>query len=137
MASQFERDKHLVELFMQRQGWSPFEYHDPNTQARQTGADVLIVSGGRRIGIQVTEIDTGERRGRARAKERKEWRDSNLSTYCTSAQSDTNKLLEHFPIRLGVARVCEISFAFVFGNLFEKRGDCSPKLLNSARLHFA
>jgi hypothetical protein len=93
MASQFERDKHLVELFMQRQGWSPFEYHDPNTQARQTGADVLIVSGGRRIGIQVTEIDTGERRGRARAKERKEWRDSNLSTYCTSAQSDTNKLL--------------------------------------------
>ena len=45
--------------------------------------------------------------------------------------------LEHFSIRLGVARVCEISFAFFFGNLFEKRGDCSPKLLNSARLHFA
>ena len=46
-------------------------------------------------------------------------------------------LLEHFSIRLGVARVCEISFAFFFGNPFEKRGDCSPKLLNSARLHFA
>jgi len=45
--------------------------------------------------------------------------------------------LEHFSIRLGVARVCEISFAFVFGNLFEKRGDCSPKFLNSSRLHFA
>src|SRR6266446_1525756 len=45
--------------------------------------------------------------------------------------------LEHFSIRLGVARVCEISFAFFFGNPFEKRGDCSPKLLNSARLHFA
>jgi len=45
--------------------------------------------------------------------------------------------LEHFSIRLGVARVCEISFAFVFGNLFEKRGDCSPKRLNGARLHFA
>ena len=45
--------------------------------------------------------------------------------------------LEHFSIRLGVARVCEISFAFVFGNPFEKRGDCFPKLLNSARLHFA
>ena len=43
--------------------------------------------------------------------------------------------LEHFSIRLGVARVCEISFAFVFGNPFEKRGDCSPQLLNSARLH--
>ncbi len=45
--------------------------------------------------------------------------------------------LEHFSIRLGVARVCEISLAFVFGNLFEKRGDCSPKFLNSSRLHFA
>ena len=45
--------------------------------------------------------------------------------------------LEHFSIRLGVARVCEISFAFFFGNPFEKSGDCSPKLLNSARLHFA
>ena len=46
-------------------------------------------------------------------------------------------VLEHFSIRLGVARVCEISFAFFFGNHFEKRRDCSPKLLNSARLHFA
>ena len=45
--------------------------------------------------------------------------------------------LEHFSIRLGVSRVCEISFAFFFGNPFEKRGDGSPKLLNSARLHFA
>src|SRR5882762_722131 len=45
--------------------------------------------------------------------------------------------LEHFSIRLGVARVREISFAFVCGNLFEKRGDCSPKFLNSSRLHFA
>ena len=45
--------------------------------------------------------------------------------------------LEHFSIRLGVPRVCEISFAFFFGNAFEKKGDCSPKLLNCARLHFA
>src|SRR5712672_2321580 len=53
------------------------------------------------------------------------------------ATSDAVQGLEHFSIRLGVARVCEISFAFFFGNPFEKRGDCSPKLLNSARLHFA
>ena len=45
--------------------------------------------------------------------------------------------LEHFSIRLGVSRVREISFAFFFENIFEKRGDCSPKFLNSARLHFA
>ena len=47
------------------------------------------------------------------------------------------ELLEHFSIRLGVSRVREISVAFFFGNTFEKRGDCSPKLLNGARLHFA
>ena len=94
MASPFERERHLVELFMRRQGWGPFEYYNPNAKAgRQTGADVAMVFGGRRIGIQVTEIDTGERRGRTRAKEMKEWRDSNLNTYCISAQSDTNKLL--------------------------------------------
>jgi glucokinase len=46
-------------------------------------------------------------------------------------------VLEHLSIRLGVSRVREISVAFFFGNTFEKRGDCSPKLLNSARLHFA
>jgi tetratricopeptide (TPR) repeat protein len=45
--------------------------------------------------------------------------------------------LEHFSIRLGVPRVCEISFAFLFGNTFEKKGDCPPKFLNCARLHFA
>jgi hypothetical protein len=45
--------------------------------------------------------------------------------------------LEHFSIRLGVSRVREISVAFLFGDTFEKRGDCSPKLLNGARLHFA
>ena len=49
----------------------------------------------------------------------------------------TASALEHFSFRFGVPRVCEISFAFFFGNTFEKRGDCSPKFLNSARLHFA
>ena len=46
-------------------------------------------------------------------------------------------MLEHYSIRLGVSRVREISVAFFFGNTFEKRGDCSPKLLDSASLHFA
>ena len=45
--------------------------------------------------------------------------------------------LEHFSIRLGVSRVREISVTFFFGNTFEKSGDCSPKLLNCARLHLA
>src|ERR1700674_2946431 len=48
-----------------------------------------------------------------------------------------NQRSMHFSIRLGVARVCEISSAFVFGNLFEKGGDGVPQLFDSARLHFA
>jgi FixJ family two-component response regulator len=47
------------------------------------------------------------------------------------------EFLEHFSIRLGVARVCEISSAFVFGNLFEKGGDGAPQLFDSACLNFA
>ena len=45
--------------------------------------------------------------------------------------------LEHFSIRLGVTRVCEISFAFNFRHFCEKSGDCFPKFVNGARLHFA
>ncbi len=67
---------------------------------------------------------------------------SPVSTFLPDQLSDEQEeqddsTLEHLSIRLGVARVCEISFAFFLGNPFEKRGDCSPKLLNSARLHFA
>jgi hypothetical protein len=54
-----------------------------------------------------------------------------------SRVKDQRDHLEHFSIRLGVSGVREISVAFFFGNTFEKRGDCSPKLLNGARLHFA
>jgi class 3 adenylate cyclase len=45
--------------------------------------------------------------------------------------------LEHMPIRLSVARVCKVSFAFAFGYRFEKRGDGFPKPLDAARLCFA
>jgi short-subunit dehydrogenase len=60
-----------------------------------------------------------------------------INTRSVVVDLSTPDFLEHFSIRLGVARVCEISFAFFFGNPFEKGGDCCPKLLNSARLHFA
>jgi outer membrane immunogenic protein len=69
------------------------------------------------------------------------WAWGNVLLYATGGLAYANASyaygLEHFPIRLGVSRVREISFAFFFGNIFEKRGDCSPKFLNSARLHFA
>jgi hypothetical protein len=47
------------------------------------------------------------------------------------------RVLEHFPIRLAIPRVCKEGFAFFFGNLSEKRSDRFPKRLNSTRLHFA
>jgi hypothetical protein len=49
----------------------------------------------------------------------------------------TAATLEHMPIRLSVARVCKVSFAFAFGYRFEKRGDGFPKPLDAARLCFA
>src|SRR5215467_10458348 len=45
--------------------------------------------------------------------------------------------LEHMPIRLSVARVCKVSFAFAFAYRFKKRGNGFPKPLNGARLCFA
>jgi hypothetical protein len=72
-AAHFKREKHLVELLMQRLGQPAHDYRDPNLDAgRETGADVLMVSNGRRIGIQVTEMDTGHVQSRARAEEKKE-----------------------------------------------------------------
>ena len=52
-------------------------------------------------------------------------------------RSGAQRMLEHFPIRLAIPRVCKESFAFFFGNLSEKRSDRFPKRLNSTRLHFA
>ncbi len=67
MAS-FEREKGSVALLMQWLGLSPDEYRDPNaTGAGATGGDVAAFISGRRIGIQVTELDTGETPGVARA----------------------------------------------------------------------
>src|SRR5262245_34752091 len=45
--------------------------------------------------------------------------------------------LEHLSFRLSIARVCEESFAFVFGYCFEKQSDSFPKLFDGSCLHFA
>jgi hypothetical protein len=92
MAS-FTREKHLVQLLAQRRGWPEVEYYDPNTRDRQTGTDVLVVSDGRKDGFQVTEIDTGRAKGRARNREIKAWRNSGTSAYAIWGQSDPNMWL--------------------------------------------
>jgi hypothetical protein len=93
MAS-FEKEKGRVVLLMQRLGITPDDYRDPNTTATgETGADVVAVIGGRRVGIQVTDLDTGEAAGTARAAETKLSRDAAKrgSTYDTWAQNDRGK----------------------------------------------
>src|SRR5271165_600570 len=111
MAS-FEKEKGRVVLLMQRLGTAPDEYRDPNTTAAgETGADVVAVIGGRCIGIQVTDLDTGEAAGTARAAETKLARDAAKrgSTYGTWAQNDTGKIID--AIVRSLARKARMSFA--------------------------
>jgi hypothetical protein len=111
MAS-FEKEKGRVMLLMQRLGITPDEYRDPNTTtAGETGADVVALIGGCRIGIQVTDLDTGEAAGTARAAETKLWRDAAKrgSIYGTWAQNDTGKIID--AIARSLSRKARMSFA--------------------------
>ena len=134
MASQFEREKHLVQLLVQRLGWSEFDCYDPNARGRQTGVDVLVVSNGRRDGFQVTEIDTGRIKGKARNHEIKAWRNSQTSTYAAWAQNDPGVLLE--AIRRSILEKVEIAERHDFKELtalgcssaqVSRRWDRSPR----------
>jgi hypothetical protein len=117
-STQFEREKHLTERLMQRLGWPVPHYHNPNVPAgMETGADVLIVHDGARTGIQVTEIDTGSIPGRDRAKEKKDLRDSGLTTYGGLALNNRNELLGR--IQRAIAHKVEIAERHSF-NAFEK-----------------
>jgi len=97
MVAKYERERALVELFMRRRGPTAETYIDPNEEAGdETGADVIAIVGGRRIGIQVTELDTGDVRGRARASEKADWSDAQSrgqGTYGAWAQNDSSKLV--------------------------------------------
>ena len=97
MIAKFERERALVELLIRRHGLAAGRYIDPNKEARdETGADVIAIVGGRRIGIQVTQLDTGDLRGRARASEKAVWNDAQecgYSTYGSWAQNDPSKLV--------------------------------------------
>ena len=111
MAS-FEKEKGRVVLLMQRLGLTPDEYRDPSAGGvGETGADVVVAVGERRIGIQVTDLDTGERTGKARAAETKLAQDAakRESTYSTSAQNDPQKIMA--AIVRSVTRKARMSFA--------------------------
>jgi hypothetical protein len=94
--SKFEMEKVAVVRLMRRLGQAVDGYEDPNRSrgaAGESGADVVVVSNARRIGVQVTDLDTGSTPGQARAAESKLAREaeSRGSTYSTSGQNDPQK----------------------------------------------
>lgn len=70
MTQKFVREKDLVERLMRRLALNVESYADPNANGNETGADVLILCDGRRIGVQVTILDTGTEPGKAIAAEK-------------------------------------------------------------------
>lgn len=68
--TKFAREKNLVERLVQRLELTVDGYEDPNASGFESGADVTILCGGRRIGVQVTILDTGTIPGKAIAEEK-------------------------------------------------------------------
>ena len=97
MVAKYVREQALVELLMRRRGLTVESYVDPNTEASdETGADVIAIVGSSRIGIQVTELDTGRVAGQGRASEKAAWRDAQErgdGTYASWAQSNPSELV--------------------------------------------
>jgi hypothetical protein len=111
--SKFEMEMYRVKLLMQRLGLTVNEYEAPNSKASggESGADVVVVCDGCRIGIQVTDLDTGEELGQARKAETRLARDaaSRGSTYGTFAQNDPGKVVA--AIERNISRKARMSFA--------------------------
>jgi hypothetical protein len=112
--AKFETGKAKVVALFGRLGQTVDRYDNPNDHrgaAGESGADVIAVIGGRRIGIQVTDLDTGEAAGVARAAETMLARDAAKrgSTYFAWGQNDPLKLVA--AIARSVARKARMSFS--------------------------
>jgi hypothetical protein len=108
----FDIEQPRVALLMQRLGLAVDKYEAPNTEpGSESGADVVVVIDGHRIGIQVTDLDTGEELGHARAAETRLARDAagRGSTYGTFAQNDPRKVVA--AIKRSISRKARMSFA--------------------------
>jgi hypothetical protein len=111
MAS-FETELTRVRWLMKRLNMTADEFSDPNnTRAGESGADVIVTIGGRRIGVQVTDLDTGDKSGAARATEARlaKVAAAGNSTYGVWAQNDTGRVLA--AIERSVTRKTRMSFA--------------------------
>lgn len=113
MPSKFEMEMYRVALLMRRLGLIVNEYEAPNSKASggESGADVVVVCNGCRVGIQVTDLDTGEELGQARKAETRLARNatSRGSTYGTFAQNDPDKVVA--AIARSISRKARMSFA--------------------------
>jgi hypothetical protein len=59
--TKFDKERDIVDRFLQLLGYSNYSLHDPNLGVKvDTRADVLVEVGGRRIGVQVTEFHADE-----------------------------------------------------------------------------
>jgi len=97
MSDKFVREKHLVELLLPRLDIGPAEYLDPNAELRQEiGIDVVVICCIGRVGVQVTELDTGSVAGSSRREEKRTAREtaSPRGVYGTWAQNDPATLME-------------------------------------------
>jgi hypothetical protein len=93
MVSDYQAAKPRATWLMQRLGIATTNYQNPQVSDHprdESGADVITIIDGRRIGIQVTDLDTGDTPGVARAAETKLARDAEAQgrTYGTWAQND-------------------------------------------------
>ncbi len=98
MANPFPRESGLVDLLMRRLGIKVIEpYVNPNSAAGQeTGLDVVAMTADWRVGVQVTEVDTGAIPGRVRATEKvvaREALQAGKFTYGSWAQNDPEAML--------------------------------------------
>jgi hypothetical protein len=99
---------------MRRLGLAPTEYQDPHARGHardESGADVVVLLDGRRVGIQVTDLDAGSSPGEARAAEAKLARDaeSRGGTYAAWGQNQPNELIA--AIVRSISRKSRTSFA--------------------------
>jgi hypothetical protein len=97
VSEKFARERHLVELLMQRLGIVVSNFIDPNDKPNvETGVDVVADTALGHLGIQVTELDTGHKPGLSRAAEKaaaREGVNKHGGVYGAWAQNDTSALL--------------------------------------------
>jgi hypothetical protein len=110
--TKFDHEKARAGHLLERMGIAAESLVDPNSGGTQeSGADVVAIIDGRKVGIQVTDIDTGSRPGQARAAEVRlsEKAITEGTTYFVWGQNDSATIID----RIGqtVARKARISVA--------------------------